>query len=185
MPYVDAVGTLGLRFVIDTNLLTDDSAEMEELRELHRAGWIELNRTNAMDIDLSRAIGEKRPRLQTAASEYVEHLGVWVLGQSRVGVDTMLGSEADANRWDRVWAVLRPDVDRATARPQHIRDAMHVDTAIRYGANLLVTRDKALLRRDQVVHDAFDGFRIYDPPRALSFARRMMERYEYRQAEPS
>jgi hypothetical protein len=62
---------------------------------------------------------------------------------------------------------------------------MHVDTAIRYGANLLVTRDEALLRRDEAVRDAFDGFRIYDPPRALSFARRMMERYELRQADSS
>ena len=125
-----------------------------------------------------------RARLQSLAGEYVEHLGVWVLGQSRLGVDTVLGSDEDAARWDRVWAVLRPDVNRATARQQHIRDAMHVDTAIRYGANLLVTRDAGLLRRDDALREAFDGFRIYDPERALAFARRMLERHQRRRAVP-
>ena len=48
------VGELGLRFVIDTNLIDNETSPMNKLWDLHRSHMIELLRTDVMDTELAR-----------------------------------------------------------------------------------------------------------------------------------
>jgi hypothetical protein len=63
-----------------------------------------------------------------------------------------------------------------TANRKHVRDAMHVWTAIRYGANAFVTPDgsggaKGILERAETAKTECDGFCIYIPDQAADFGR--------------
>ena len=113
-----------------------------------------------------------------------EQLGVMVWGHSRLD-HAVWGSDQDSAQWDAVWAVLSPRRDRATASENHVRDAMHVWTSIRYGANAFVTLDgsgkkKGLLDRAQAVSAAFDGFAVMTPVQARDFACRLLRRRNIR-----
>jgi len=105
-------------------------------------------------------------RLLPHLEKYDIALGAWVLGQSRLGM-TVLGDEQDEPRFSKVYATVWPSRDRwadgaaEKGRALHcFRDAMHVDNAIKYAATGLVTEDKDLLKADERVRMAFDGFRI-------------------------
>lgn len=68
-------------------------------------------------------------------------------------------------------------------------DAMHVWTAIRYGADALLTldgagKDKGLIQRDAAISMEFDGFHIWTPERAWTFLERLLQRQEYRRRHP-
>jgi hypothetical protein len=155
------------------------------LRELHEGGWISLARTDTVDTELGgKADDEERAELLRQSSGYIESLGPMVLGSSRWGHGVFSNKE-DSNRIDAVYAVLFPASDRgdvSTKRGQgRLRDAMHVATAMRYGANVLVTRDaRDLLRKADAIRDAFNGFAIMDPERAVAFTDRLFGRYEKR-----
>lgn len=165
-----------LRFVIDTHLIDDESLAMAELWELHKAGTIELLRTDVVDTELSQIVdGAKREKLMGLSAALPEQLGVAVFDHSRWNHSTW-GSGEDASEWDRIWEALSPGRDRATADRRHVRDAMHVWTAIRIGADAFVTldgsgRDKGLLDRDEAVRDAFDAFALLTPLQARDLAR--------------
>ncbi|MEW6471158.1 MAG: PIN domain-containing protein [Actinomycetota bacterium] len=178
------MSTLGLRFVLDTNAVDDESAEMAELRQMWRDGWIELTRTDTMDTELTqREDAEHRARLLSLSGEMIEQFGPMVLGHSRLGF-CVVGSDQEAAEWDRLWEVMFPGRDRATAKKNDVRDAMHVATAIRYGINVLITSDKRLLKRADEVKAAFNGFSIMAPAQALAFSRRMLARHELRINNP-
>jgi hypothetical protein len=166
----------GWQLVIDTNTVDYEGEAMVELRRLHTDGWINLTRTDTMDTELEGAKDPaKRADLLALSSEYVEHLGPFVLDHSRPD-SSVGGSDEDEARLASVFAVLFPGADRAATTPNNVRDAMHVATAIRYGANAFVTRDGNHLRRDTQVRAAFNDFGIYSPERAVVTARRLVER---------
>jgi hypothetical protein len=178
------VSKLGLRFVVDTNAVDDQSAEMAELRQMWRDGWIELTRTDTVDTELAqREDPEHRAHLLSLSGEMIEQFGPLVLGHSRLGF-CVLGGDQESEEWDRLWDVMYPGRDRTTARKNDIRDAMHVATAMRYGLNTLITSDKALLKKADVVKAAYNGFSILAPAQALAFALRMLTRHEYRMQNP-
>jgi hypothetical protein len=88
-----------------------------------------------------------------------------------------------------VYRTLFPGSDRhdtSTNRARRkLRDAMHVATAIRYGATVFVTSDvRDLVSKSEAIAAAFGGFRIMTPDAALAFALRVKERHEYREAHP-
>ena len=175
---------LGLRFVLDTNAVDDESAEMAELREMWRAGWIELTRTDTVDTELAqREDPEHRAHLLSLSGEMIEQFGPVVVGHSRIGF-CVWGSDQESSEWDRLWEVMCPGRERATARKNDVRDAMHVATAMRYGLNALITRDKGLLKKADPIKAAFNGFSIMTPAQALALAKRMLARHEYRMQNP-
>lgn len=184
---LEHVERLGVRFYFDTNFVTDDSPAAQELRQLHRDGWISLWRTDTVDTELaSMPDGERRRELLEATSHYVQSFGPMVLGHSRLDF-AVLGSDEDTERLDRVFAILFPGSarrDQSTGRARRkLRAAMHVATAIRYGANAFITRDgDDLLPKDAAIAKALNGFRIMTPECALAFAHRMLERYKTRMA---
>jgi len=119
----------GLTLYIDTHILDAEEDASVRLRRLRQEGWIELQRTDVMDTEIAAAPDDKWPSLTEASAEYPEALGPMVVGHSRVGF-AVVGSEEDVDRLDGVFAVLFPNVNRATSRKNHIRDAMHIATAI-------------------------------------------------------
>jgi hypothetical protein len=173
-----SVTILGLTFVLDTHLIDDASQGMARLWQLHDDRMIALARTDVLDTELAQ-IGdeEKRRRLMSLSAGLPEMLGILVADHSRWD-HAVWGGEADAELWDRVWDVMSPGRNRATADRRHVRDAMNVCTAMRYGADALVTldgsgRDKGMLDRAEVVAEAFDGFRLLTPDHAADFADRL------------
>lgn len=163
-----------LRFAIDTNILDDRSDAMVKLRQLAYAGQIELCRTNVTDRELEQAKDpSKLADLLRRADEHRRIIGAWVLGHARLGVDTVLGSDDDATSWNQLWAVLWPSgSDRATSRPQHIRDAWHIHTAIRAGLSGFITRDEHLVRKRAAIVKSRLGFSIITPEVAVRWATR-------------
>ena len=159
----------GLVLYIDTHIIDAEDDASVRLKRLWREGWIALQRTDAMDTELATAPPDKWPTLTEASAEYPEALGPLVLGHSRFD-HTVMGSDEDAARLDAVFAALFPNVDRATARKNHLRDVMHVSTAIRYGGFGFVTREERLLNKAEIIAERFEGFRMWKPEQALAEA---------------
>jgi hypothetical protein len=175
---------LGVILYFDVNFVDDESPAARELRRYYSEGWIMLMRSDTLDTELEGTQDEaKRLELLAAAQPYIESLGPAVFGSSRFD-HSVFGNENDDARLDRVYSILFPNSDRRDDSPKRarrkIRDAMHVATAIRYGGNGFVTRDRHdLLRKSDAIAQAFDGFRIWSPEGA--FVERMKERYDQRE----
>ncbi|WP_345040402.1 hypothetical protein [Streptomyces sannanensis] len=147
----------------------DDAAVL--LRKLHDSNWISLRRTDAMDTELADARPEKWMSLTETSASYAESFGPLVLDHSRLD-HCVLGSDDDATRNDQVFAALFPGADRATCRKNHIRDAMHAATAIRYGGRAFITHERKLRNKSDQIAELFHGFRIWSPDDALAEASR-------------
>lgn len=135
-----------------------------------------------MDTELSDAADPAD--LFAASADYVESFGPAVFDHSRFDHAVFFGDD-DETRLDRVYSILFPGSDRrdsyAGRARRKIRDAMHIATAIRYGANGFVTQDKNdLVSKSDAIAEAFNGFRILTPESALAFIERMKTRYETR-----
>lgn len=132
---------LGLGFIVDTNVIDDESPASAALRAHASAGRIRLSRTDVVDTELAGAPPEKRAQLLQRSAELDEYLGPLVLDHSRLGY-AVVGGAADEERLERVFRVLHPGGDRQKPGSHDLRDAMHVATAIRYGADGFITLDK-------------------------------------------
>ncbi len=168
-----------LTFAVDNHIVDSHIPEAVELRGLDEQGWIDLVLTDVTKTEWADADPDQRATLLDQAVDYGEALGPMVLGHSRLG-SSVLGSAADAHRLRCVFDILFPGADMATARKQNVRDAMNVATAIRYGFNCFVTNDRHLLKKRDAIKAAFNDFLVASPEAALTFARRMIERYEAR-----
>ncbi len=178
------VSRLGLMFYVDTNFVDDEAPAAEALRQLHRDGWINLQRTDTLDTELSDASdASKRDSLLRASSGYVESFGPVVVGHSRMG-HALIGSEEDGARLDLAYRTLFPspaDPNQSARRAtRKQRDAMHLATAIRYGCNGFITRDRDFHSKAVVIAATFDDFRVMTPEDASAFVRRVVARYEHR-----
>ena len=169
LPSLPAWNLTSLVFFIDTHILDATDDESALLRKLYEMNWISLRRTDAMDTELAAAPEEKWAALTEASAAYAESLGPMVLDHSRLD-HSVLGSDEDVARDDLVFSTLFPGADRATCRKNHIRDAMHVATAIRYGGRAFVTKERKLLNKSDRIAELFQGFRIWSPAQALAEA---------------
>ena len=82
----------------------------------------------------------------------------------------------NADRVATVFDILHPDSSMSETRRNHVRDAMHIATAIRYGLNGFITRDTAILGKQAKIKERFDGFLVRDPSGALTISRRFVGR---------
>jgi hypothetical protein len=160
---------VGLTRYIDTHLVDAPDETVGRLRRLRQEGWISLQRTDTMDIELADAPAARLPRLMEASAAYPEPLGPVVSGHSRWDF-SVWGSQEDSERLDEVFAILFPAVNRATCRRNHVRDAMHIATSIRYGGYGFITREKRLLNKAARIAERFQGFRLWSPEQALAEA---------------
>jgi hypothetical protein len=174
----------GLTLYMDTHILDAQEDVSNQLKRMWQEGWIVLQRTDVMDTEIAAAPDCKVQSLTEASAEYPEALGPMVLGHSRLDF-SVVGSEEDADRLDDVFAILFPNVNRATSRKNHIRDAMHVATAIRYGGFGFITRERRLLNKAERIAERFQGFRLWTPEQALAeAASRIRNARELRRLEP-
>jgi predicted nucleic acid-binding protein len=90
-------------------------------------------------------------------------------------------TEEDAERVSTVFEILHPDSSMPDTRRNHVGDAMHVATAIRYGLNGFVTRDDGILAKQAKIKERFNGFVVCDPDQALTISRRGVERARARE----
>jgi hypothetical protein len=174
----------GLVFAIDNHIVDGETSAELELKRLNKDGWIELVLTDVTRTEWLAAKPERRQELEELAIGYVEYWGPMVVGQPRLG-GTVLGSSEDQERLEAVFSALFPDADFRTGRTQHVRDAMNVATAIRYGLNGFITRDgigekRGVLDRADAIKAAFNDFSIYSPEQAVAVAERMIQRWSVR-----
>lgn len=175
-----------LTLYIDVHIIDAQDDMVGALRRLRAEGWINLQRTDTMDTELGELSDtEKWAELTEMSGAYPEALGAAVLDHSRLDF-CVVGSDEDATRLDEVFAILYPNADKATARRNHVRDAMHVATAIRYSGHAFVTRDKRILNKADSIAEHFSGFRIWSPEQALTEAlSRVAGLRELHRREPS
>lgn len=158
---------LGIRWAIDTNIIDDTSSAVADLMKLRDHGWISLQVTDTVGTEIAGTLVDPLPQVEMLP----EAFGPMVLGHSRLG-SAVLGTAEDSQRLDRVLAIVHSSARRPTARRQHIRDAMHIATAIRYAMNGFITRDKQLTRPSAKaeVKIEFNGFDLLTPEEALRIA---------------
>jgi len=153
----------GLRWHLDSNAV--DDARIEPLVRCTELGWIRLSVG-----DQAHAEPMQKPAVYERLLPYLERFdvmfGTLTLDHSRLDM-SVVASEDDARRFELVFATLWPHRDRdADGRGEtregrnRFRDAMHVDTAIRYGASGLVTQDEPMWSADARFIKTFSGFRI-------------------------
>lgn len=167
-----------LVFAIDNHIVDGETPAELELKRLHTHGWIQLVLTDVTRTEWLAAQPEDQQRLEELAIDYVEYWGPLTLGQSRLE-SAKFGSPEDQERLERVFSTLFPGTDLKTGRTQHVRDAMNVALAIRYGVNGFITRDgigddTGILDRADAIKAAFNGFSILAPERAVSISHRSL-----------
>jgi hypothetical protein len=163
----------GLLLFVDTNLIGSHDAEVRDLVRLHQEGWIRLQRTDTVDTELvTKSDPDRKAELLGESAAFVESLGVFVLDHSRLD-HAVLGGSADETRLDLVFKTLFPNAERGG---NNLRDAMHVSTALKYGADGFVTHDKRVLKRRIAIREMFDGFLLLSPGEALAIGRRFARR---------
>jgi hypothetical protein len=169
----ESTNRLGLTFAIDNNIIGNKSDAIQALHLYRGDGWIDIVRADTTETELADAPDDKRYDLLSEAQEMGEDYGVMRLDHSRLG-SSVLGSTEDDERFDRLFTVLKPGVDRATARRQHLRDVMHVDTAIRYDRDGFITRDEGLLKKSEAAWVEF-GIRILTPEQGVEVVEEAIE----------
>jgi len=181
---------LGFRFALDTNIFgRSSSGATFYLIEAARYRWIDLAKGDAADTELEATPNsDDRERLLLESAPFIELLGPIVLNHSRRN-HAVLGSDSDTVSLDKVIRVLFGDDDPrlpgARRATQRLRDAMHVETAKRYGCSGLITRDrKDLLRRAVEVNEELDGFLVLSPEDALRLVHRFYRKLLIRNSLP-
>jgi len=149
-------------YALDTNLVGDASGALLRLQRRHEAGQIVLVRSATVATALMAAGEDRQDRLLRQARCYEELLGALVLDHSRLGAFS-LGSELDADGFDRVFRLVFPGTDPQSAHKQKVRDVMHVATALLHGPDGLITRDEGPLKAAARLSEAFPGFSVLTP----------------------
>lgn len=175
-----AINLLAISFYVDTNCVDDESPAMKALRRAWQEGWLTIQRTDVLDMELAAAKESVREALDEASAPFFESHGPWALGDSRLG-STFLGSDEDAQRLVDVFRVLFPGVPSLATNRHHRRDAMHVSTAIRYAADAFITNDRRLLNKNDVIREQFMGFKILNPADGLALVCRDIAALDKRQ----
>jgi hypothetical protein len=113
-----------------------------------------------------------------ASIKYLELLGPVVLEHSRLD-HSVLASDEDVQRLDRVKGIVGIRTASERNASHDLRDVMQIATAIRYGYNGFITRDKRLEKHnDQFLSDF--GFRIMNVERAVAHVKNLIDRLAYR-----
>jgi len=128
---------------IDTNCINARNSipGMNKLEQLYEEDKILIEKTDTLDTELHKK-GLEKP------SNYIENYGVGVVGHSRVG-SCVVGSQKDELQFQDILNKLWGKKEKSKYTRQQIRDAMHISTAKRYGADFFVTQDKTLIEKSK------------------------------------
>lgn len=173
-----------LTLFVDTNVIDAMDESSVLLRRLAEAGWIYLRKTDVLDTELSGASDGVRDDLLALSRQYPEEFGPFTFDHSRLD-HAVLATEHDEQRHRKVFEILFPSAVFDQARKNDLRDAKHIATAIRAGANGFVTHDKRLCRKSSAIAEDFAGHTIYSPVEAVSRTSQLIaRRRELHRREP-
>lgn len=165
----------GLTWLIDVHVL--DSAGGADLRKMARLGWIRLSVSDTAITEVRRTTNsETLKRLLDSIGTYPIAMGPMVLDHSTLG-NSVLGSKDDQTRNREVFRVLWPtssyedDGAMTTGNGRaRFRDALHISTTIRYGADGFATNDPGILKAAQQIHERFPGTSLLSTAEATDAA---------------
>ena len=169
------------RLVLDTSDVIEWNkfpSEYQELEVLYEQFRVFLAKTDVVDTELDPEKNEMVGGHFLASIRLLELHGPLVLGHSRL-YHTLLANEGDIQRLDRVKEIVGVRTSRERNASHDLRDAMHIATAIRYGYNGFITRDKRLEKRNDQFLSEF-GFRIMNVENAVAHVKNLIDRLAYR-----
>jgi hypothetical protein len=164
------------RLVLDTSDVIEWNkfpSEYQELETLYEQCRVFLAKTDVVDTELDPEKNEMVGGHFLASIKYLELLGPVVLGHSRLD-HSILASDEDVERLDRVKEIIGIRQISERYAKHDLRDAMHIATAIRYGYNGLITRDKRLEKHNDQFLFEF-GFRIMNVESAVAYVRNLVD----------
>ncbi len=139
--------------------------ELVVLRKLQK--WHEAGRVRIWISEKSRTQFTK-PHTFSLLSEYPTTQGAWILGVSKLGIDTTLVSDEQAQIHNEMTHVVFPNLS-ITSKEPHLGDVFDIAILFEHYLqknDLLVTRDRAHLLKQKQLRDRW-GIRVVDPVEAL------------------
>jgi len=169
------------RLVLDTSDVIEwrnSPLEYKELEILYEQFRVFLAKTDVVDTELDPKKNVLVGDHFLASIKFLELHGPVVLDHSRLD-HTVLASEEDVQRLDRVKEIvgIRSTSERKTKHD--LRDAMHIATSIRYGYDGFITRDKRLEKRNDQFLSEF-RFRIMNVEDAVAHVNGLIDHEAYR-----
>lgn len=159
---------LGITFHIDTNVLDAPGRSSFYLRAMADAHRIHLCIATVGPRELEEA---SDPEVRDLASGMTVALEVMVLGESQLDY-SVLASEADVSQLAAIRHILAPS-GAESARSNTLRDAIHLQTALRYGADGFITQDhRDILRRADALRPLIPVYDIESAARLVRLRRR-------------
>lgn len=159
------IALTGLCLYFDTNIIGDRAKAVRDLWRCRTEGWIRIQRTDTMDLELERASELKRQDLLAESGQLAESLG-----GVRMELAEGLGQEAWSVKSQRdfedAFKILHPGTTGPPRRSNDVRDAMHIYCAAKYAAQFFVTRDKGILKRAPQIRERF-GLEVAAPEQTL------------------
>ena len=113
-----------------------------------------------------------------ASIRLLELHGPVFLDHSRLD-HSLLASEADVQRLDRVREIVGIRTSSERSASHDLRDAMHIATSIRYGYDGFVTGEKRLINRNDQFLSEY-GFRIMNVGSAVAHLKNLIDHVAYR-----
>lgn len=150
---------LGTTHYLDSNAfidLADDSSVDTPMGFLYAAylhGWIGICITDTLGTERTKRFGQDLD-VHDPSRWFFESMGPMILGHSRCD-SSVMGSVEDDERLSNVLEVLHPATSQGSLKENDIRDGMHLATALRYGAQYFVTRDKGILNKGEELAKRF------------------------------
>lgn len=158
------IAPTGLCLYFDTNIIGDQAKAVRDFWRCRTEGWIRIQRTDTMDLELERASELKRQDLLAESGQLADSGGVRMeLAESIRQVAWIIRSQRDL---DVAHQILHPGTTEPPRRSNDLRDAMHIYCAAKYAAQFFVTRDKGILIRAPQIRERF-GLEVADPEQTL------------------
>lgn len=156
-----------LTLYFDTNIIGDAGPATAELWRCREEGWICIQKGDALDDELStRQDPDHRAELLAESEPLAESYGVLVVGSSKLG-RSVLAADDEVETFEAVKRLLFPNKIRFKDRD--IRDVRHVHTALKYQADIFVTRDGFRKQREAFL--AVFPMELLTPEEALAVVR--------------
>lgn len=115
--------------------------ELNQLEALQKKGLIQLVSTTSVEEEHLQEDKEpyRTQRLEKFSNYDEVDVGYWVLGYSRLGISTKLGSEATQEEMKKMATILFPSCDWSTLTSNQIRDVMVLHTHWTHKRDVFVT----------------------------------------------
>lgn len=154
----------------DTNTI-NSKCKLESVSKLegiaaNHPDFLIIEKADALDTELLQNEEKNSKRLLKSAN-YIESYGIGVVGYSRLG-SCVMATANEERELDEILKILFGDKgNKLNYNRTEILDAMHIHTAIKYGATHFITNDKQLLAKSKEIKQRFNSTLITKPEQCL------------------